>query len=320
MDKLSNHGRLACLLAGLLALAPAAPAKAGPTEELDVGDGVFALEWRGEFEEADRSKLRSWLQSVAGTIKKLHGELPRQTTRIVLERFSSERYRADSAVPFARVLRGRNQGILFYVNPANSLDDFVRDWTAYHEFTHLFIPFPGRTDIWFSEGLASYYQNVLQYRAGLLTEEQAWQKLYEGFERGRTDNRYPDYKLSQLCTSLRQTHAYMRIYWTGALYFLEAELRLRKRATNRMTLDHVLQEFGACCLEERMRWNGREIAAEFDRIAGEDLFVPLFERYANTYAIPDFIPVLSAAGVSLRGDRVQAASQMTLSELLPKAD
>ncbi|MDP6616908.1 MAG: hypothetical protein QF790_07065 [Gammaproteobacteria bacterium] len=300
----------------ILALALTAPAAAEPVEELDVGGGLFALEWRGEFSAAGRRKLKSWLQSVAETMKKLHGTLPRSRTRIILEQFTSERYRSVSPVPFARVLRSGDQGILFYVNPAYPLDDFVSDWTAYHEFSHLFIPFPGRADIWFSEGLASYYQNVLQYRSGLLTEEQAWQKLYDGFERGRVDNRYPEYTLADLCSNLRETHAFMRVYWTGALYFLEADLKLRSRSENRMTLDYVLQTFGHCCLNEHKRWNGLNIAAEFDRIAGAELFVPLYAQYENLTAIPDFVPVLNAAGVKISAGRVESDSR-TLLNVMP---
>jgi hypothetical protein len=299
----------------ILALVLAVPAAAEPVEELDVDGGYFDLEWRGEFSAAERGKLKNWLQSVAATMKKLHGTLPRPRTRIVLQQYPSK-----TVVPFARVLRNGDQGILFYINPEYPLDDFINDWTAYHEFTHLFIPFPGRSNIWFSEGLASYYQNVLQYRGGLLTEAQAWQKLYEGFERGRADNRNPDYTLAELCSNLRETHAFMRVYWTGALYFLEADLRLRSRSKDRITLDHVLQTFGRCCLHERKRWTGMDIAVEFDRIVGDDLFVPLYSQYENSTAIPDFIPVLNAAGVKIRDDRVEPDSHTSMTDMPLRAE
>lgn len=291
-----------------LAITLAAPAMAESGEELDVGNGRFVVEWRGQYSTGERDKLKNWLRSVAITMKKLHGTFPRERIRIVLEQFTSARYRSDSAVPFARVLRGRNQGILFYVNPESSLEDFIRDWTAYHEFTHLFIPFPGRADIWFSEGLASYYQNVLQYRGGLLTEEEAWQKLYDGFERGRADDGNAGYTLTELCINLRETHAFMRVYWTGALYFLEADLRLRKLGKNSTSLDEVLEKFGRCCLDEHKDWRGIDIAVEFDRIAGSQLFVPLYKRFEKTTAIPYFMPVLNAAGISVTDGRVNVSS------------
>jgi hypothetical protein len=269
-------------------------------ERVQAGGGVFTIEWQGEFSAEERSKMTAWLQEVATTVARLHGELPREQIRIVLKRYPS-----GSAVPFARVLRTGEQGIFFYVNPKFPLADFIHDWTAYHEFSHLFIPFPGRADIWFSEGLASYYQNILQYRAGLLDEAQTWQKLYEGFERGRTDNRFPDMNLDELSRRMRKTHAFMRIYWSGALYFLQTDMQLRAATDGQMTLDDVLKELGQCCLNEKRRWNGLEIAAEFDRIAAQDIFVPAYKVYERTLAIPEFVPTLEAAGVTVIGNDIR---------------
>ena len=42
------------------------------------------------------------------------------------------------------------------------------------------------TVIWLAEGLASYWQNLLRARTGLLTPQQAWQQLDAGFGRGRS--------------------------------------------------------------------------------------------------------------------------------------
>ena len=282
----------------MVLLAASWPSLALADETLNVTGGRLQLEWRGEFSAAQKEKLRTWLQSVSATVAKVHGTQPRPEIRIVLEK-----QRSNSAIPFARVLRGRRQGVLFYINPGFPLDDYITDWTAYHELSHLFIPYPGQRDIWFSEGLASYYQNVLQYRAGLLTEQQAWQKLYEGFERGRNDTRQPDMTLEELSRRLRELRAFMRVYWSGALYFLEADMQLRT-ATG-MSLDDILQLFGTCCLMERRDWSGREIAQQFDRLAETRLFVPLFDEYAATLALPDYMPTLDKAGVTISNGQVE---------------
>ena len=49
----------------------------------------------------------------------------------------------------------------------------------------MLMPYISSRDRWLSEGLASYYQNVLRARDGRLTDTQAWQLLYEGFQRGK---------------------------------------------------------------------------------------------------------------------------------------
>ena len=253
------------------------PAVGAPQyEELPVADGVMLIDWRGEFDDGQRDTLRKWLGSVGDSVTLVHGSLPRTPIRIEVTAWSGARYgsypETAAAVPFARVKRREPQGVEFFVDPARSLPEYIADWTAYHELSHLFIPYPGQADAWFSEGLASYYQNVLQYRAGLLTEPQAWQKLYDGFERGRNDDGNGRLTLGELTPRMREKRAFMRVYWTGALYFLEADLELRARTGGHKSLDSILAAFGDCCLGQRRRWNGKAIAAEFDRLAGADIF------------------------------------------------
>jgi hypothetical protein len=261
-------------------------------ERMEVTGSTLLIDWQGEFSTAQRMKLKTWLGSVSQTVSLLHGSLPRQKIRIALKP-----YPARQAVPFARVLRYEPEGVLFYVNPEHPLDEFVTDWTAYHELSHLFIPYPGLDDVWFSEGLASYYQNILQFRAGLLTREQTLQHLRGGFDRGRKDAKHSELTLGELTPVMREKHTFMRVYWSGALYFLEADIELRKLTTETdtpMTLDDVLREFGACCLLEDREWTGLEIAEQFDQIIGAPLFVPLYKAYEQTNAIPNYLPLLES--------------------------
>jgi hypothetical protein len=261
-------------------------------ERLEVSGGTLLIDWQGEFSDAQRTKLKSWLESVSQTVSLLNGSLPRPKIRIELKP-----YPAKQAVPFARILRYAPEGVLFYLNPEKPLDEFVTDWTAYHELSHLFIPYPGLDDVWFSEGLASYYQNILQFRAGLLNREQTLERLQGGFERGRQDARHHELTLGELSLVMREKHAFMRVYWTGALYFLEADIKLRQLTAdtdNPMTLDDVLSQFAICCLLKEREWTGLEIAAQFDLLVGSPLFAPLYETYEQTRTVPNYLPLLES--------------------------
>ena len=127
---------------------------------------------------------------------------------------------------------------------------------------------------------------------------EARQKLFAGFERGRNDNSHRDLTLGELSSAMRERHAYMRVYWSGALYFLEADLALRGQAGKAEgpgSLDDILREFGACCLQSENEWDGLAIAREFDRIAGQQLFVPLFKRFKQSTSIPDYQEAMQSA-------------------------
>jgi hypothetical protein len=275
------------LLATLLFLAPLW-VQASHLEEFHTTRGTYLIDWRGEFTPSQQDKLRTWLNDIGATVSLLHGTWPRQRIRIA---FKPNSYPAP--LPFARVLRNNPEGVLFYVNPERPLNEFITDWTAYHELSHLFIPYPGKADVWFSEGLASYYQNVLQVRAGLLTPEQAIARFDAAFTRGSNDADHADLTLGELSANMRNQHAYMRVYWSGALYFLEADLQLRA-SDNASSLDDVLRDYGACCLIGGSEVPGRQIAAEFDRIAGKTLFVPLYDRYEASRALPGWQSLLES--------------------------
>ncbi len=273
----------------------AVPGLAEP-ERLVRSDVHLQVYWQGDFDVVQKNKMREWLNQTVDAMLLLNGQAPREKIRIELKSINSAK-----AVSFARVLRDNPQGIAFYINPNRPLDEFVSDWTAYHEFTHLFIEYPGQSDIWFSEGLASYYQNIVRYRAGLLSASEVKAKLRAGFESAENQDMHSDLTLEQLGLNMRERRAYMRVYWSGALYFLEADMALRESGSENSkvsNLDDVLRIYGECCLTFRQR-SGLRIAEEFDQIAGVKLFVPLYESYRQSMSIPDYVPIMDSPSVDL---------------------
>lgn len=278
---------LTLVLTGLLLTVPGA--NADSLQTYPISDGTFLIDWRSDFSVREQQKLRDWLRLMGDSVTLLHGEWPRKQIRIALQKHSR-----SQAVAFGRVLRGRPQGIQFYVNPDRPLEEFLASWTPYHEFAHLFIPYPGRPDIWFSEGLASYYQNILQVRAGQLTAGEARDKFAAAFQRGQDDDAHGDLTLGELSAEMRKRHAFMRVYWSGALYFLEADLTLRTQQKP-TTLDNVLRAYNQCCLPVSGIRRGKKLAAEFDRLAGSTVFTELYAKYEISRAIPAWQTLLEKA-------------------------
>ncbi|MBT8421551.1 MAG: hypothetical protein KJP03_00360, partial [Gammaproteobacteria bacterium] len=90
---------------------------------------------------------------------------------------------------------------------------------------------------------------------------------------------------------------FMRVYWSGALYFLEADLALRA-LPDALTLDDVIRSYDECCLKDGDERPAIQTARDFDRLAGVDLFVPLFRRYAESREIPAYNELLESAEFS----------------------
>ncbi|MFT6754184.1 MAG: hypothetical protein ACJA2O_004387 [Candidatus Azotimanducaceae bacterium] len=259
-------------------------------ENLEVPGGQFKINWKSRFDWREREKIKTWLTQAANTASLVNGRFPLRTTRININRTVKGR----SAVPWAHTLRESTpEGVEFHVNPNATLASFVKDWTAVHEFSHLYIPYPGSRDVWISEGFASYYQNILMARGKILSGKQAWQKLADGFHRGSRDQKN-NIKLHKL--SAGRSGGTMRVYWSGALYFLEADLNLRNTG---QSLDEVINEYVKCCRTSRKYTNGSILATEFDRIAGREIFHPLYNKYANEYSFRDYKKVLARLGITL---------------------
>jgi predicted metalloprotease with PDZ domain len=156
--------------------------------------------------------------------------------------------------------------------------------------------------MWFSEGLASYYQNLLQARQGVFSEQQMWDRLHAGFMRGRTRNKRPQLSLAELSEQMHETGSYMRVYWSGALYFLAADVELRRRSNNQQSLDTALEQLNRCCAEQQL--SARDIARQLDKVSGQELFLPLFIEVSSSYAVPEFETLFNKLGVEVVGDTV----------------
>ena len=267
-------------------------------ERLPVPGGHLYIEWKSDFDPSEQEKLRAWLNSASETVSQLNGNFPRQETHITLNRHN----RGQQAIPWAHTVRHTNpEGVEFHVNPNMDLQDFVDDWTAPHEFSHLFIPYPGRRDIWISEGFASYYQNILMARSGVLSDQKAWQKLADGFKRASQDQNR-ELSLGELSPKMRESGAFMRVYWSGALYFLEADIALRRDG---QSLDAVITEFTRCCRHQQRYWNGAKLVNTFDQISQSNLFSHLFKSYEEEHFIRDYRQILNQLGIQLVEDRVR---------------
>ena len=251
---------------------------------------------------ADFDPLYKWVRDTAATVALAYGRFPNPDVSVVLIPVGDRGWGSD-AVTFGRVVRDGGETVELFVNPARPIEEFYDDWTATHEFSHLMLPYIGERHRWVSEGFASYYQNVLMARAGRYTEERAWQKLWEGFDRGMQSR--PEMSMNEAADRGGRA-TIMKIYWSGAAIALMADVELRRRSDGMESLDTVLSRLQLCCVPSDRRWSGPELFEQLDRLVDEPLFMPLYERYANTAGFPEAHGLLEQLGVTYtwRGARL----------------
>lgn len=252
------------------------------------------------FDPAMQANLVEWAQYIAQALHQVYGHWPRRQWQISAAPASAS---ASDPIPWAQVHRDKVDRVEFFTSANASSEELQRAWTGYHELAHLLIPYQGWGDAWFSEGLASYYQNILQARSGLLSEQQMWQKLYDGFQRGLAETQFSKQPLQVVSDNMRTNGGYMRVYWSGAWYFLAADTRLRLQSGGRRTLDDALLKLNVCCADQKL--SVPQIVDQLDQLNRVVLFNTLYEEVASSMEVPAFQGIFASIGIDIINGKVQ---------------
>lgn len=290
------HSALIIGLAALLFIAAAAARETvddAPAHSRTVRAGETALQIEViDIDDPARvAMLQRWAEEAARATVLPSGRFPLRSARVEVRERQS---RGGSPVPWGQTSRDGDVAVLLYVRRDASYEQLRADWTAVHEFSHLAHPYLGERGRWLAEGLASYHQNVLRARAGLLAPEEAWQRLDAGFRRGEAVADGP-----ALDAMGRQRGGTMRVYWAGAAYWLEMDLALRRHHDT--TLEAVLDRYAQCCLDGTAHVAPEDFVAALDRAAGIALFVKRYRDYAESTVFPSLTDSYRALGIERSG-------------------
>lgn len=257
----------------------------------------------------DAAALREWVTSGARALVSAYGRLPVPDVQLLVVPIGHGR----EPVPWGEVQRGAGDAVHLYIDQRRPAAEFMADWVLVHELSHLLHPNISATDRWLSEGIASYYQNVLRARAGLMSAERAWDKLHAGFERGIRGTA-PGRSLADASETMMRDRSFMRVYWSGAAIALLADVELRRRSGGAQSLDSALAAFGACCLPADRSWSAPELLGELDRLTGTGVFMELYRKYVDS----DHFPELGALYADL-GLQPMSETSLRLDPTAPQA-
>jgi len=270
--------------------------------ELEVPGATLRVSLLNGVDEMDNDAMVRWISATATDVSLAYGRFPNPSPQVVVIPVGDSRSNSRSAVPFGRVIRDGGETVELQVDQTQPLEALLGDWTATHEFSHLMLPYIERKHRWISEGFAQYYQNVLLTRSGAYDKQYAWQKIYDGYKRGRRSR--PELSPNEAAEGGVRSGG-MKIYWSGAAIALMADVQLRERSGGSESLDDVLDKFQACCLPSDRVWSGPELFARFDRLASSPVFTPLYRRYADTAGFPDTSDVFARLGLAVSDGKVR---------------
>ena len=259
--------------------------------EMRVGGARLRLTVLDGTPATDLAQMQAWIEDSAQMVADLYGRFPQSQAQVLI----APGARGNEPTPWAYVVRGGSPAAHFFINQRRPIKEFFEDWTAVHELSHLLLPYVNSDDIWLSEGVATYYQNVLRARNGRMTAPDAWRRLHAGFVRGMESAQ--GLTLAQATENMYRDGTYMRVYWEGAAMLLIADVRLRQMTAGKQSLDTALSALNDCCGMTDRAWSARELLDKLDEVTGTRIFRDIYDQHVASRSFPDLSQTYRALGI-----------------------
>lgn len=261
------------------------------------GESLVRVNFMSQIDDNTEKKLLDWIKYGATSLTKIYDVFPLSQLSVMVFPIGKN----NSTVPWGEVKRDGGTSVHLYVDQTKPLSVITKDWTLLHELSHTLHPYISMEGRWLSEGLASYYQNVLQARAGTISVNRAWTKLHQGFLRGQAESQKGK-KLLSISRDMRKNKQYMRVYWSGAALWLRADWLLRTRHDS--SLDQVMLKLRQCCLTTGRTWSAEEFMQKLDQLSDTDMFTSMYTSYSRSDQFPNMSDVYRSLGLKENGKRL----------------
>lgn len=211
--------------------------------------------------EPSQQALIQHIREAMAAVSTVLGHFPAPKLQILV---NGDRAQANQAIGFGQLTRGGGAGVSLWVKPTLDASELRSAWTCVHEFAHLLLPFVRREDAWLSEGIATYYQEVLRARTGMITPIQALLRLHDGAIRLAS----ADAPLAELSRQMSRQGAYRQVYWGGASFALRLDAMLLRKSAGKLGLDTLIRGIANRMDYQAPPQSGRDLLGMMDKLLG----------------------------------------------------
>ncbi|MBQ4838744.1 hypothetical protein [Pseudoalteromonas luteoviolacea] len=232
----------------------------------------------------ESEKVNNWLYHGLEKTTFVLGKLEQPTVPVYIHAIEY----ANEPVPWGEISRGNIDSITLHVNTKASLWALKADWTLYHELAHLYHPLFAYRDMWLAEGLATYLQNGVMLKSGIISSQEFVQRISDGLARGERATHLFIGTLSSVSENMWRLKAYQRVYWSGVAFFIEAELKLQEEGVKH-SLVGLIARYQACCRKNASagkKESALHFLRELDKLAGSKVLEPLYHFYGTRSNFP----------------------------------
>lgn len=216
-------------LLGAGALQAAAAAEGGATtQKLKSGSSTLEIEISEGALDMSRAGIVDWLRKAMVAVATFYGHFP-----VAAAKYEIRIVEGRSSV-MNGVTYGRSPMTMTRIAVGQHVTPEVlnKDWVAAHEMVHLGFPSVPRRSHWIEEGLATYVEPLARLHVKQISEDVFWRDMIRDMPQGLPD---------EGDRGLDNTHTWGRTYWGGAIYWILAEVEIRKRTSNRKGLQQALR-------------------------------------------------------------------------------
>lgn len=193
----------------------------------------YVFHWENKFDIHQQKLLVSYLSKVKRGIESTFGSYP-FPVHVYMHTYSG-----SEPIPWAHTTRSFEQGVHLYIGMPYDDSLFMKDWTAPHELSHLALPFVGRSNMWFSEGFATYMQHQVLLAMDAWTSSEVDNKFTAKYEKYAREF-IRDEPMIDVLKDHMYNRKYGALYWGGVTYFTYVEQLLQEK---NMSLLDILKTY-----------------------------------------------------------------------------
>lgn len=173
---------------------------------------------------AGLDSLATWVADTAHAVGEYWGRFPARQAMLMVIPIDG------TMIRYGRVESDHAISVMAQIGAAEKPRALYDEWVLVHEFTHIGSPFIRDTGAWLNEGIATYVEPIVRYRAGWRSRDSVWQEWLKNMPRG----------LEAMGVGGLRDASRGGVYWGGGLFMLMSDIAIHQATGNRMGLQDCL--------------------------------------------------------------------------------
>jgi hypothetical protein len=288
----------AAVAAASLANAGAAPAYGDPDvmyaalrdkrgQQVKIGGGTINLVFADGAPGLARAPVLSWVRTAATALTAYFGRFPVAEYGLLIIAEPGDRVGHATTFGYA------GSATRIHVGVDAGREAFDRDWVLVHEMVHTALPDLPRRALWLQEGNATYVEPIARALIGQLSPAEVWGETIQGMPKG---NPHAGDE------GMDGTHAWGRLYWGGALFWLMAEISIDRDTRGTRSLRDALRHINQSSGGNTATWSPERLMAAGDEATGTTSLSAIYERFATTPVETDLPRLFQELGITSSPD------------------